>query len=1401
MKTIFISYGRDEQNPHHVQLVKQVKSDLEQEGYTVLMDIERLKVGDDWQHKLESDIAISDWILFFITPYSARRPDGYCLNELSYALYKQKTIMPIMLDFIEPPLSICRIQYLDLQKLKDDNLYKDKVQTIIDVLSDNVELGFEGGHTTLLTSLEPLRFESVIAKHIYGFVGRQWIYEVVDNWLENEKESRVLCITAKAGYGKSALAIYLSESHPSSTSIHFCQHDSKATRDPKNILKTLIYELSTQIPHYYEILQGLNIKEKLKGSAVDVFRELLEEPLKKIDTPVRDLFFIIDGIDEAKDADGKNPLVDMIASRFSDFPEWLNIIITSRPEPELMRKLKKFKPLELKANVEDNINDLKLFIAEKLDTKLDDKIINTLISKSEGNMLYLKMMIDHDAIKKGRITLKDIEGLPEGMEDFYQQYFERKFKDVEYYEEKLLSFVSILVAAQEGISVELIKYVLEINERTYNKILESFGSLLEISHNKLSFYHKSLFDWLSDYDKSGNYSADIDEGNHLLAERLWELYEQEDNELPLNYEAYLLQALFATKSYKKLEIVLKDILFIGRMYNHHTEEIYKSILSSSIKKYSKKCDLESLKIYESFFREKDHLITIIDDETWRPIQSLFQLAYEDGENSPLSTKADELLEDDKINFLWLKNKNRPKKLLRSGVLKVMKAHNGSVNDVLELSNGNLLSCSDDKTLRVWNSEGVMKEVLEIHTKKIIGMKELSTGDIVSFSKDNMLFLWSSSYIYKETFKNNNSLLLSSFRANMADVLSFYDTKSIRLWHNQDTFCDSVEESILLDRGLVLSYHSNDKSLRLFSTDNEYNKLLEGHTDSIVGALELNNANILSYSKDKTLILWDPNGKLLCKMEGHTNSVEGVLELKNGNILSYSSDETLRLWNTKGSLISVMEGHVNYINGVIELSNGDIVSYSSDETLRLWSAQGVFKTLFVGHTHWVNGVIELRDGSVLSYSWDETLILWSSEGEFITSLKSHTSIINGVVELQNGNLLSYSEDNTLILWDREGILQTTGEASISSIKSAIELDNENVLSCSMDKTLDIWDTDGKSIVKLKGHSGSIHNAIELPNANIVSYSWDKTLRLWNSSGELLSILEGHEHLVNMALGLKNGNIVSYAENETTLRLWDAEGSMIKILEGHKNVINGVIELSGDKILTYSIDGSLMIWNSAGKLLKKLTEDSANVKGVLELDNKNILAYFHDKDLILWDQEGKLLEVMKGHSDLLNGVLKLKNGNLLSYSMDNMQRLWDKSGKFIKLLEGHTGSVLGAIELQNGNILSYSKDQTLIIYNAKGELQNTIKSEMKNVEGVIELNNGNILSYSGDSILRVWSPHGKVLYKINIFSKFVRPKHVEKLGSTFSVVGNDNNLYFYELKYARERIDFAELTETKVKYYND
>ncbi len=527
-KTIFISYGRDEKNPQDVELVRKVKRDLEAEGFEVLMDEEQLRTSQDWEIELESMIRKSDWILFFITPYSARRPEGYCLNELAMSLAYKVPIAPVMVSYEVPPLSICRVQYLDLQTLKGDEDYAKKLKEIVSVINDEKRLGFEGGHLKLLNELNPIKFETTIAKHIHGFTGREWVYNEVDRWLEEEENSRVLWIMAEAGFGKSAISTYLSKSHPSALGIHFCQYDLSESQEAREMLKVLIYQLSTQIEEYHKILQTLDVKELPQKSPEYIFTQLLLEPLQQIGKQEKKHFFVIDALDEAK-ADGKNEIVELIANRFLDLPSWLNIVITSRPEPELLRKLKKFNPIELKADDKRNKSDLELLLSKpekilpekvlkksellkKIKLTLSDKnIVQKLIQKSEGNILYLKSIFELDMIKEGDLTLESIEKLPDSMEGFYLTYFERKFEDKKLYKEECLEFVGLLVE-EEGMPELLLRDILGLREREYQEIKSSFGSLLEVHDINLTFYHKSIYEWLSNYDKSGSYSADVELG-------------------------------------------------------------------------------------------------------------------------------------------------------------------------------------------------------------------------------------------------------------------------------------------------------------------------------------------------------------------------------------------------------------------------------------------------------------------------------------------------------------------------------------------------------------------------------------------------------------------------------------------------------------------------------------------------------------------------------------------------------------------------------------------------------------------------------------------------------------------------------------------------------------------------
>ncbi|MFR9524378.1 MAG: toll/interleukin-1 receptor domain-containing protein [Rikenellaceae bacterium] len=114
---VFISYGHDEYSP----FAQGVADELRKRGHDVWFDVEELREGKDWETYIENGLnwvgenTATGRIILIMTPYSVRRPDGFCLNEIAKALDNKLQIIPVMLVWATPPLSIYRLQYLDMQ--------------------------------------------------------------------------------------------------------------------------------------------------------------------------------------------------------------------------------------------------------------------------------------------------------------------------------------------------------------------------------------------------------------------------------------------------------------------------------------------------------------------------------------------------------------------------------------------------------------------------------------------------------------------------------------------------------------------------------------------------------------------------------------------------------------------------------------------------------------------------------------------------------------------------------------------------------------------------------------------------------------------------------------------------------------------------------------------------------------------------------------------------------------------------------------------------------------------------------------------------------------------------------------------------------------------------------------
>jgi len=97
---VFISYARED-----LAAVQQMKAGLEAAGVLTWFDIDRLEVGDDYDHKIQRNIGRCSFFIPVISANTQRRHEAYFRREWGYALDRTRNmadgalfILPVTLD-------------------------------------------------------------------------------------------------------------------------------------------------------------------------------------------------------------------------------------------------------------------------------------------------------------------------------------------------------------------------------------------------------------------------------------------------------------------------------------------------------------------------------------------------------------------------------------------------------------------------------------------------------------------------------------------------------------------------------------------------------------------------------------------------------------------------------------------------------------------------------------------------------------------------------------------------------------------------------------------------------------------------------------------------------------------------------------------------------------------------------------------------------------------------------------------------------------------------------------------------------------------------------------------------------------------------------------------------------
>ena len=355
---------------------------------------------------------------------------------------------------------------------------------------------------------------------------RQWFFHELSLWFADE-ESRVMILTAGPGMGKSVLSAKVCQQYRERgqfAGCHFCDFKKSECSNPLRILESLASQMCENIDGFRHKLDEILRHYHSRKSLSDAFRVLLSEPLHALDRR-ESMLIVVDALDETK-TDDKSEFLELISDEFPDLPEWIKILITSRPELQVKKKLEHFNPLEILPQDDNQQKDLKCFVKSGL-PHFEVDSIDLLVILCQGSFLYAYYMVKELKEMGAGIEPNLHDYAPRGISGFYEKQFKRLKTSLQPHDPGILNAFVNVVAASSGtpLPIKILLKCMNLSDEEYkirNTIINVMSEILPVYDNCLTVYHMSLTDWLTlkGYEEH-EFAADVAVGTT----RLWEVCE------------------------------------------------------------------------------------------------------------------------------------------------------------------------------------------------------------------------------------------------------------------------------------------------------------------------------------------------------------------------------------------------------------------------------------------------------------------------------------------------------------------------------------------------------------------------------------------------------------------------------------------------------------------------------------------------------------------------------------------------------------------------------------------------------------------------------------------------------------------------------------------------------------
>jgi len=247
------------------------------------------------------------------------------------------------------------------------------------------------------------------------------------------------------------------------------------------------------------------------------------------------------------------------------------------------------------------------------------------------------------------------------------------------------------------------------------------------------------------------------------------------------------------------------------------------------------------------------------------------------------------------------------------VLLILTGHTKGINNLMGLSDGRLVTASEDHSIKVWNTiNGMCERTLIGHGKAVYALMELPNLIIVSGSLDESIRVWDLSRSDVE------------YCVRVLKPADQYECEAMTLLDEQQMACASGEN---------INVYKVEEGLMI--------KKIIGHSSRVSDLyLMPDKVTLISSSWDCTIKVWDWNERLCLRtLVGHTNYINKIVMANAEVLVSASSDGCVKFWRLEsGKCVKTLKEHKGDIKDMKRFAKDLMVTCGEEKNVIFWKLE-------------------------------------------------------------------------------------------------------------------------------------------------------------------------------------------------------------------------------------------------------------------------------------------------------------------------------------------------------------------------------------------------------------------------------------------------------------------------------